>query len=325
MNTADLVWFILVAILSLVFTLIIMPSFIQYFREKQLGQTTRDIGPAWHHQKDGTPTMGGIGFLLASMIAYIIGVVTTNNLTASSWMLLLTLVFFAAIGFIDDYLILILKQNDGISSKQKFIAQILGAGIFLLFYFLSIADVSLWLPLFGEIHSFVIYTVFGVFWINGFSNAVNLTDGLDGLASSTSIVALSTFAVIAYNQANSSVLYFCASLIGGLVAFLYFNKKPAQIFMGDVGSLALGAIMAVLSILLKVEWLLLLIGLPFVVETASVILQVFSFKKFGKRIFKMSPIHHHFEMSGFSEQQVVLAFVIFGIISASLALFIYFN
>lgn len=324
MNSADFVWSILIVVLSLILTILMMPTLINYFREKQLGQITREEGPSWHHVKEGTPTMGGLGFLLAGMIAYFIGIITTNNFTMDAWMIIIVLLFFAMIGFLDDYRILILKHNEGLTSRQKFILQVAGGIIFTVFYLMSGQSIALPLPFIGSVSSYILFILFAVFWIVGFSNAVNLTDGLDGLSSSTAIIAFLAFAIIALSQGNSAVLYFCVAMVGGLLGFLMFNKKPAQIFMGDVGSLALGASLAAVSILLKAEWYLLLIGLPFVVETASVILQVAYFKRTGKRIFKMSPIHHHFEMSGYSEGQVVLGFSIFGIICAAVALLIYF-
>lgn len=302
-----------------------MPRLIRYFREKQLGQTTKEIGPTWHHQKNGTPTMGGVAFLLATTLVVLILALFTDAISPALWLIIFLLLFFGAIGFADDYIILILKRNEGLSTGQKFGLQLLGGLIFaILYHYLGFSS-ELYLPIIGMTNSPIFFSLFIIFWIAGFSNAVNLTDGLDGLSSSTTIVALLGLSIIGFSQQVFASEIISCALIGGLLAFLHFNKKPAQIFMGDVGSLGLGAVIAGLSIMLKVEWLLLLIGLVYVVETASVIIQVTSFKLTAKRVFKMAPLHHHFEMSGFSETQVVIGFVILAVLANILALFLYFG
>ena len=172
----------------------------------------------------------------------------------------------------------------------------------------------------GEVHSLVLFAIFTIIWITGFSNAVNLTDGLDGLATSTSIIAYGTYAFLALQSQQAEIALFCFSVVGGLIGFLLFNWKPAKIFMGDVGSLALGAGLAIISLMLHHEWSLLGIGIVFVLETASVIIQVTSFKLTGKRVFKMSPIHHHFEMCGWKEVKIVLVFSLVGLIGTVITL-----
>lgn len=311
--------------ITLIITFMSMPMLIKYFREKQLGQTTKEIGPTWHHQKDGTPTMGGVAFLIATVISLLGFTLFTDLFSPIIWLLLFLVIFFGAIGFVDDYIILILKRNDGLSSKQKFALQVLGGLIFSVAYQWLGLSTELYVPILGTVDWPIIYGVFTTVWIVGFSNAVNLTDGLDGLSSSTTIVTLIGLMVVAFSQGQIESELLTATLIGGLLAFLYYNKKPAQIFMGDVGSLSLGAVVAGLSIVLKVEWLLLLFGLVYVLETASVMIQVASYKATGKRVFKMAPIHHHFEMSGYTETQVVIGMVILAIIANVIGLFIYFN
>lgn len=298
---------------SLTLSTIMVPFFIVYFTTKKIGQMTREEGPSWHEVKSGTPTMGGIAFVISTVIVSSLFALYKRQLDISIISLLFVVISFAIIGFLDDFLKLIRQKNEGLTSKQKFLWQVL----FSLIYSIFALSQGLSTTLFGIDFS-VFYIFFAIFWITGFSNAVNLTDGLDGLVAGLSAIGLSAYAYIAYEQQKVSILIFCISLIGGILGFFIFNKKPAKIFMGDVGSLSLGAVFAVLSILLKVELSLLLIGFVFVMETMSVILQVFWYKKFKKRIFKMSPIHHHFEMSGWSEWKVVTIFWLVGLICATL-------
>lgn len=294
--------------ISLLITLIVMPFIIRYFRDKQLGQMTREEGPSWHEEKSGTPTMGGVAFILSTLLTVIMLAFFNLDNTINVLPLVVFFVSYGLIGFLDDYIKLIMKRNLGLTSKQKFLAQLILGLAFYIVLLLTSFDNQLNLPFIGNIPLSYLYGIFATFWLVGFSNATNLTDGIDGLLASTSIIAYSGYAYIAYLQQNFGVMLFAFSVIGGLTGFLFFNRKPAQIFMGDVGSLALGAGLATMSILLNVEWTLLLIGIIFVIETASVIIQVVYFKRTGKRIFKMSPIHHHFEMEGWSERKIVIIF-----------------
>ena len=310
------------AVSSFAITIILMPFIIGYFRTKQLGQTTREEGPTWHEVKTGTPTMGGVVFLISASVTIIWTAIWQNVFTVSLGLLVFILMLYGLLGFLDDYIKLIKKRNLGLTSAQKFIGQVVGGALFYIVYrmqglpselnLFGLADVSL-----GWFYGLVI-----IFWLVGFSNAVNLTDGLDGLATGTSIIAYSAYAIIAFHQEQIDVLIFCLAVIGGLIGFLGFNKKPAKIFMGDVGSLALGGGLAAVSVLLHQEWTLLLIGLIFIVETLSVILQVGSVKLRNKRVFKMAPIHHHFEMSGWSEWRIVITFWTIGLLMALIALWI---
>lgn len=306
---------------SLLIVLIAMPLIIRYFREKQLGQMTREEGPSWHEDKTGTPTMGGVAFILSSLLTIILAVIFKLPNINYSMILVMFFIAYGLIGFIDDYIKLIMKRNLGLTSKQKFIAQLIIGMIFYLVLLTTGFNNQLNLPFFGSVHISYFYGLFAIFWLVGFSNATNLTDGIDGLLTSTSIIAYGGYAYIAYLQEEMGVMLFAFSVIGGLIGFLFFNLKPAQIFMGDVGSLALGAGLAIISILLNIEWTLLLIGIIFVVETASVILQVAYFKQTGKRIFKMSPIHHHFEMEGWTESKIVIVFSAISLIATCIALY----
>lgn len=308
--------------ISLLIVLIIMPLIIRYFKEKQLGQMTREEGPSWHEEKSGTPTMGGVAFILSAVITISILAIFNLQDTINVLPLIVFFVSYGLIGFVDDYIKLIMKRNLGLTSRQKFLAQ-LGLGIvFYLVLFSTGFDNQLNLPWVGNVPLSYLYSIFAMFWLVGFSNATNLTDGIDGLLATTSIIAYGGYAYIAYRQQEFGVMLFAFSIMGGLTGFLFFNRKPAQIFMGDVGSLALGAGLATMSILLNVEWTLLLIGIIYVIETASVIIQVTYFKRTGKRIFKMSPIHHHFEMEGWSERKIVFIFSTITFLAVLLTLYI---
>lgn len=307
-------------VISFGLTISTMPVFIGYFKIRQFGQVTREEGPLWHEVKSGTPTMGGVVFVLSATFTLIGSAIWRNVLNTNTFMLLFTLLFFAVIGFLDDFLKIFKKQNEGLTSKQKFLAQLFGSTVFVFLYYFSGSIPMISVPFIGPVSSWILFAIFTIIWITGFSNAVNLTDGLDGLVAGTAFFAYAAYAYIAYAQQQVEVLLFCLVIIGGLLGFFFFNKKPAKIFMGDVGSLSLGAGLAVVSLALHQEWSLLIIGFIFVIETASVILQVGSFKLRGKRIFKMSPIHHHFEMSGWSEWRVVLTFWLLGLLAAILGL-----
>lgn len=303
-------------IISFLFVVISMPFIISYFRAKQLGQITLDAGPKWHESKSGTPTMGGVAFIVSTFLTVLLSIAFNWNRTTDMWLLVGVLVLYGLIGFIDDFIKLFMKRNLGLTSKQKFLAQVVIGIVFYLVLLMNGFDNQIALPFLGEVSLGYFYGLFAVFWMVGFSNATNLTDGIDGLMATTGTIAYGAYALIAFQQEAWGVLTFAVSVIGGLIGFFLFNRKPARIFMGDVGSLALGAGLAAMSILLNVEWTLLLIGLIFVIETASVILQVFWFKRTGNRLFKMSPIHHHFEMEDWSEWKIVGIFGLVGLLSA---------
>ncbi|MEI5994861.1 phospho-N-acetylmuramoyl-pentapeptide-transferase [Candidatus Enterococcus mansonii] len=309
-------------VVSFAITVTIMPMFIGYFQMKKQGQTTREDGPTWHNVKTGTPTMGGLVFLVASLITSLLVGLWKQALTPSLLIILFILVLYGLLGFLDDFIKVFKKRNMGLNSRQKLIGQIIGGVVFYFVYRSEGLPDSL--DLFGVVTLplGIFYGVFIIFWLVGFSNAVNLTDGIDGLVAGLGTISFATYAIIAWYQKQFDVVIVCLSVIGGLLGFFPYNKKPARIFMGDVGSLALGGLLAAISIILRQEWTLLLIGLVYVCETASVILQVTSFKLFGKRIFKMSPIHHHFEMCGWSEWKIDIVFWLTGAICSGITLWI---
>ena len=289
---------------SFAITVIIMPFFIGYFNYRMIGQTTREE----------SPTMGGTVFIMAILVTLLGSAALLRLLDGGVWMLLLTFLLFGGIGFIDDFISIFRHQNEGLTPRQKFLTQLIFSGIIVLIGLLNKVELAFNLgPIL--ISNAVVIGIFAFIWITGFSNAVNLTDGLDGLATGLNIFAYGVYGAMALKSKQTSLALICLVVVGALIGFLYYNKKPAKIFMGDVGSLALGAGLAVISLLVNNPWSLLLVGIVFVVETASVMLQVASFKLTGKRIFKMSPIHHHFEMSGWSEQKVVTVFWLVGLLA----------
>lgn len=306
---------------SFAITVASMPFIIGYFRMKKQGQEIRDEGPKWHNSKAGTPTMGGLGFLAAAVITSLWFSLWTQKLTTSLMILVFVLLLYGIIGFLDDFIKLAKKQNEGLTSRQKFIGQVVVAVIFYLVYRLEGYPNTL--NFFGiDLPLNIFYGLFVIVWLVGFSNAVNLTDGIDGLVSGLGTISFATYGIIAWNQQQYEVLIVCLAVMGGLVGFFPYNRKPAKIFMGDVGSLALGGLLAAVSILLHQEWTLLLVGLVYIFETASVIIQVTSFKLTGKRVFKMSPLHHHFEMSGWSEWKVDTVFWAVGLLASIVVLLI---
>lgn len=309
-------------VISFLIVIALMPFIIRYFRKKQLGQVTLEEGPSWHQGKSGTPTMGGVAFILSAILTILFATVFDFNRSLDMWLLVGVLVLYGLIGFVDDFIKLFMKRNLGLTSKQKFLAQVVIGILFYIIIVLNGFDNQLNLPFIGNLPLGYFYGIFAVFWLVGFSNATNLTDGIDGLMATTGTIAYTAYAYIAYTQEAWGILVFAVSVIGGLIGFFLFNRKPAKIFMGDVGSLALGAGLAGMSIMLNVEWTLLLIGIVFVVETASVMLQVTWYKRTGNRIFKMSPIHHHYEMVGWSEWKIVGVFAVVGLIAALFALLI---
>lgn len=311
----------LTLIVAFAISVILSPMLIPALHRLKFGQSIREEGPKSHMKKAGTPTMGGMIFLIAIILTTLIigagkGLISTESVT-----LLIVLVGFGIVGFLDDGLKVFFKRNLGLTSLQKLLLQIV---ISVAAYFL-IANAGgfeneLHIPFTNyDLHLGWVYVLFMIFWLVGFSNAVNLTDGLDGLVSGTGSVAFLAYAIIALVQEQYDLAVFAFAVTGALLGFLVFNKNPAKVFMGDTGSLALGGALAVLSILTHQELLLLIIGLVFVVETASVMIQVAVFKKTGKRVFKMTPIHHHFELSGWSEWRVVLTFWGVGVIVAVIA------
>lgn len=301
-------------------TIIVMPLFIGYMRFKKEGQTIREEGPKWHEKKSGTPTMGGVVFIGAMIISAIGCGIWQHSLTLGLWVSLFILLLYGLLGFADDFVKVSMHRNLGLRAWQKLLGQIIGAIIFVTAYLHDGFAHSLYIPFLGNFNITWLFVLFAIIWLVGFSNAVNLSDGLDGLVCGLTMLAFGTYAIVAAHDGRTDILIICLVTIGAMVGFMMFNNKPAKIFMGDTGSLALGGMLAAVSILLNRPWSLLLIGLVFVIETASVIIQVAVFKTTGHRVFKMSPIHHHFEMLGWSEWRVDLTFWAVGLVAAVLYL-----
>ena len=305
-------------------TVLMLPRLIKYLHVLKFGQAIREEGPQSHMHKKGTPTMGGISFIIAIVISLIVAMFLDSPNIQYYILFIYTTISFSIIGYIDDMLIVVKKKNDGLAPRKKLMLQIIFSVIFYILVTFIYKDVNyIHIPVFDyNLNISYFYIIFLVFWQTGFSNAVNLTDGLDGLATSVTIITTSTFALLAFKENNFPVLVFCLIIVGALVGFLLFNRNPAKIFMGDTGSLALGGILAAISVILHKEVAFLFIGLVYILETLSVIIQVAYFKKTGKRIFKMSPLHHHFELSGYGEVKTVYIFVIIAVISSAIGYFV---
>lgn len=291
---------IIAGITTLILTIIGIPAFIRFYQKARISGQQMHEDVKQHQAKAGTPTMGGTVFLLASIVASFVIALFSGNLSSSVTTILFILLLYGLVGFLDDFLKVFRRINEGLNPKQKLFLQLVGGVVFYLFF--ERHGGGDMLNVFGfPLELGFLYIFFVLFWLVGFSNAVNLTDGIDGLASISVVISLGAYAVIALEQKRFDLLIVIFSMIGGLLGFFGFNHKPAKIFMGDVGSLALGGMLAALSIALHQEWTLLLIGIVYVFETASVMLQVTYFKMTGgKRIFRMTPVHHHFELGGFS-------------------------
>ena len=285
-------------IVTFLLTLVGIPAFIQFYRKAQITGQQMHEDVKQHQAKAGTPTMGGLVFLIAAVVVSFLVALFSKQLTNNVGMVLFILVLYGLVGFLDDFLKVFRKINEGLNPKQKLALQLLGGVILYLFYERG-GDM---LSVFGyQVHLGIFYIIFALFWLVGFSNAVNLTDGIDGLASISVVISLSAYGVIAYVQGQMDILLVILAMIGGLLGFFVFNHKPAKVFMGDVGSLALGGMLAAISMALHQEWTLLIIGIIYVFETTSVMMQVSYFKLTGgKRIFRMTPVHHHFELGGLS-------------------------
>ena len=324
MSNSDTVFAISLLLVAFYLTVLMLPRLIKYLHVLKFGQAIREEGPQSHMHKKGTPTMGGISFIVSIVISLIIAMILDSGNIQYYILFIYTTISFSIIGYIDDMLIVVKKKNDGLAPRKKLMLQILFSVIFYILVTFIYKDINyIHIPgLDYNLNISYLYLIFLVFWQTGFSNAVNLTDGLDGLATSVTIITTSTFALLAYKENNFPVLVFCLTIVGALLGFLLFNKNPAKIFMGDTGSLALGGILAAISVILHKEIAFLFIGLVYILETLSVIIQVAYFKKTRKRIFKMSPLHHHFELSGYGEVKTVYIFVIIAMISSAIGYFI---
>ena len=307
----------LIPVTAFIVCALIGPVLIPYLHKLKFGQSIRECGPASHMKKSGTPTMGGLMMLAALVLALCWGKFTPHVLMA----LVLTLGH-AVIGFIDDYIKVVMKRNLGLTAKQKFLLQFILAGAYVYFAETHLQNTTLWVPLVNITFDFGwAYYVLAFILLVGTTNAVNLTDGLDGLVSFVSVPVTLAFAFIAYMQGMLDVSGFALGLTGACLGFLLFNRHPAQVFMGDTGSLALGGGVAALALLTHTELLLVIIGGIYVAEATSVIIQVAYFRLTGgKRFFRMAPLHHHFELGGWKEVKVVECFTIVSFLLSAVGL-----
>ncbi|MFD2612806.1 phospho-N-acetylmuramoyl-pentapeptide-transferase [Paenibacillus gansuensis] len=304
---------------SFVLAVILGPLFIPLLRRLKFGQQIRNDGPQTHLKKAGTPTMGGIIIMVALTLAFF----RFSEHNADFYILLVACLGYGLIGFLDDYIKIVFKRSLGLTAKQKLIGQLFFAIV--VCYLLNMSGHSTAIAIPGLHYSIDLgwlYYPFVVFTMLAMSNAVNFTDGVDGLLSGISAIAFGAFAVIAMMHTEWEAGIFSAAMIGAVLGFLVFNAHPAKVFMGDAGSLGIGGGLAAVAFITKTELLLIVVGGVFVVEMLSVIIQVVSFKTRGKRVFKMSPIHHHFELSGWSEWRVVLTFWTVGLFLAAVGLYI---
>lgn len=293
-------------LMALIFSLVLGPIFIPILHKLKFGQNIRKEGPKSHQKKAGTPTMGGLIFFI-SVAATIL--ILGKNFAAQEMIILYSFLAFGFIGLLDDMLKIIHKQNEGLKAGQKMILLLLFS-VALAWYGYKNVGTDILIPFVKNfsLDLKILYIPFIVIYYAAVTNAVNLTDGIDGLATSVTIIVLTFFTIVGYKTGNMPVAIFAITLAGALLGFLRYNAFPAKIFMGDTGSLALGGAIGTLALMMKMELLVIIVGGMYVIETLSVIIQVTSFKLTGKRVFKMSPIHHHFEQCGWSEVKIVTVF-----------------
>lgn len=312
-------------LLGMILCLLSGVPYIDFLRKKMINQYIKDCAPETHAKKQGTPTTGGVFIIAAIMLASIITLAMAQRLDTEAFIILLTLLFYTFAGFQDDYIKIKGKGNDGLTPRGKLLRQIAIAMLPTLYLIISHQGATA--VAFGHYtvdFGYILYPIFAVFVITGASNAYNLTDGLDGLAASTGIFAFIACAVISLFSGSPEGAIISAAVAGALSGFLKFNKPKAQVFMGDTGSLAIGGLLGTVAVMGKFEILLVLIAGVFVMETLSVIIQVISFKTTGKRVFKMSPIHHHFELCEWSEKKIVVVFALVSAILSFSAVLLYF-
>lgn len=308
-------------LLGIILCLLFGVPYIDFLKKKMFGQYVKDVAPENHAKKAGTPTTGGVFIVAAILMSSIITLMLAQKLTATALIILFTLFFYTLAGFQDDYLKIKGKANAGLSAKGKFLRQVAIALLPALFITLAhFTSIRIGYDYF-DLRWF--YPFLAVFIITGASNAFNLTDGLDGLAASTGIPTFIGCAIISGMMGELEVAIISAAVAGALFGFLQYNKSKAQVFMGDTGSLALGGLLGTLAVMGKFEFSLILLAGVFIIETLSVIIQVISFKTTRKRVFKMAPIHHHFELEGWSEQKIVKKFAILSVLLSILAVAIF--
>lgn len=307
--TGSLWLFVLPMLIAFAVTAVLGPVLIPWLHKLKFGQQILEIGPNWHKNKAGTPTMGGIMFICGVCIA--VGIILLSEGSVRLAMMLLISAGFGLIGFIDDYVKVVKKRNLGLTAKQKFALQAILAVIYIIVLKeTGNLDTEIIIPFMEQrlILPWWLYIVLILFVVTGTVNAVNLTDGLDGLAASITSVVTLFFAAAGIMAQDKYAAYFAMAVLGGCLAFLMFNKHPAKVFMGDTGSLFLGGSISVLAVGLEMPLILIIAGFVYLFETLSVIIQVTSYKLTKKRVFKMAPIHHHFEMCGWKEVKIVSVF-----------------
>lgn len=320
MNNMQIVILAACGLFSFGFAALLGKVIIPELQRLHFGQTIRDEGPAWHQKKQGTPTMGGIIFILSAVLTAVLGLLAAQLLLSDKplssgalWVTKLLGALFlplgcGAIGFADDYIKVVKKRNLGLTAKQKLLAQLLVSVLYALSQYL-VGATNIHVPFFGMVNFGLWYIPFCVFVIIAMSNATNLTDGVDGLCGSVSFVAVLPFIVLASSCAAFGLELVAVTFAGALAGFLVWNLHPAKVFMGDTGSLYIGAVLTALAFALNIPFVLVPVGIIYILENLSVILQVSYFKiTKGKRLFKMSPLHHHFEMCGWKENTIVIVF-----------------
>ena len=323
---------VLAAVVAFAGTAVLGKFMIPWLHKLKFGQTILDIGPSWHKNKQGTPTMGGITFIISICLACILGLVMNagadNFLMISGetqtklWAGLIMALLFGLIGFADDYIKVVKKRNLGLTIVQKTVVQVLVCAGYLVSLYLSMGkDPYMVIPFYGNVRLGFWFWILGVCVLYGAINAVNFTDGIDGLCSSVTVTCAFGFIVVAVLNKVFGMGILAAALIGGCAGFLVWNKHPAKVFMGDTGSMFLGGMVVALAYAIDAPWILLFLGLIYVVEALSDVIQIGYFKlTHGKRIFKMAPIHHHFEMSGWSENKIVTVFSIVNLVGCAIGI-----
>lgn len=314
-------------LLGMVLCMLFGVPYIDMLRKKMIGQYIKDVAPENHAKKQGTPTTGGVFIIAAIVMASVIVLLLAQKMSTLALITIITLLFYTFAGFQDDYIKIKGKGNDGLTARGKLFRQIAIALLPTLFLVTTNPDACTF-----TIGSIVLdlkwfYPFFAVFIITGASNAYNLTDGLDGLAAGCGVPAFIACAIISHSLGEIELAIISSAVAGALLGFLKYNKPKAEVFMGDTGSLAIGGLLGTLAVLGKFEFLLIFVGGVFVIETLSVIIQVTSFKTTGKRVFKMAPIHHHFELLGWNEKKVVAVFSVVSLIlsAGAVILFELFN
>ncbi|MBN2899031.1 MAG: phospho-N-acetylmuramoyl-pentapeptide-transferase [Clostridia bacterium] len=309
MESKSLIWAFLISYLT---ASTLAPVIIPFLQRLKVGQSIREEGPKSHHKKKGTPTMGGVIFIIGTLVAVLI----QRNFDPAVGFIMLAFIGFSLIGFADDYIKVVLKRNLGLSAKQKIAGQVMVSAV-LSYYAKVLFGTTLFVPFYNQyVDLGMFYIPFVLFVFVAVTNSVNLTDGLDGLSTLVTIAVMTFFCMAAVKLELLGVTKVIFALLGSLVGFFGVNRNPAKVFMGDLGSLALGGAVTAVALATKMVFMIPIVGFIYFAEALSVIIQVAVFKKTGKRVFKMSPLHHHFELSGWDERTVVARFSVVTLVLA---------